>query len=123
MGAFSVEFEIGNRGANSFRPVVGLVDTGSAYTLIPAVVLREIGAEPEEEREFVLADGRHVSYGFGWVDVRLGGQVQPSPVIFGDDGSEPLLGVVTLEIFSLAVDPVNQTLIRVPALLKGTREA
>jgi hypothetical protein len=55
--------------------------------------------------------------------VRLGGQVQPSPVIFGDDGSEPLLGVVTLEIFSLAVDPVNQTLIRVPALLKGTREA
>ena len=50
------------------------------------------------------------------------GAVQSSPlvvgslVVFGDEGSRPLLGVVTLEEFSLGVDPVNGRLTRVRGL-------
>ena len=39
------------------------------------------------------------------------------PVVFAEDGSEPLLGAVTLEIFLLAVDSVRQRLIPVRGLL------
>ena len=39
-------------------------------------------------------------------------------MVFGEAGSEPMLGVVTLEEFLLAVDPVQRRLISVPGLLK-----
>jgi hypothetical protein len=44
-------------------------------------------------------------------------QVLPTIVIFGDPGSEALLGAVTLEEFSLGVDPVEKRLAPVVALL------
>jgi clan AA aspartic protease len=102
MGAFSVEFEIGDREGRRFHRIAALVDTGAACTWIPASILRAVGAQPEEMREFVLADGRSVSCGFGWATIRLSDRVQPTPVISRDDGSEPLLGVVTLESSALA---------------------
>ena len=44
--------------------------------------------------------------------------------VFGEQGSEPILGVVTLEEFRLAVDPVNHQLIYVPGRLgAATAEA
>jgi predicted aspartyl protease len=56
-------------------------------------------------------------YSIAWVRVRIDGRTQPTIVIFGDPGTEPLLGVVTLEEFGLGVDPVNRWLIPVPGLL------
>ncbi len=50
--------------------------------------------------------------------VSIGGQQEPTMVVFGDPGSEPLLRVFTLEGFGLAADPVNRRLIPVPGLLK-----
>ena len=49
--------------------------------------------------------------------VRLDGRDEIVPVVFGDEGAQPLLGVVTLEIFRLAVDLMDQSLTPVPALL------
>ena len=46
------------------------------------------------------------------------GRVQPTIVVFGEPGSEPILGVVTLEEFLLAADPVHRRLISVPGRLK-----
>ena len=37
--------------------------------------------------------------------------------VFGDEGSEPLLGAITLEEMGLGVDPLNQRLIPVTLLL------
>jgi aspartyl protease family protein len=119
MGAFSVEVEIGDAAGRRFEPIEAIVDTGAAYTWVPRDVLARVGLRPTEERLFELADGRQVRYGFAWATIRLQGKVQPTPVVFGDPGSGPLLGVVTLEEFGLGIDPVNQRLIEVPALLKG----
>jgi hypothetical protein len=47
-------------------------------------------------------------------------RVQPTIVVFGTPGSDPILGVVTLEEFRLAADPVNRRLISVPGRLKGS---
>jgi clan AA aspartic protease len=98
-----------------------LVDTGAAYTWIPSDVLGRLGVRPTDNRLFELADGRQMTYGFAFATIRLQGEVQPTPVIFGDEGITPLLGVVTLEEFSLGIDPMKQRLIEVPANLKGVR--
>jgi predicted aspartyl protease len=98
------------------------VDTGSTYTWVARDVLEGLGVEPQQQRAFVRADGREVIYGVGWIDIRLEGQEQPTIVVFAPKGAEPILGVVTLEEFGLAADPVNERLIPVPARAKTAPE-
>jgi len=119
MGHCRVPVQVGRRGSERFAPLDALVDTGATYTWIPRDVLETVGVAPEEERPFVLADGREVRYPVAWAQLRIGAREQPTIVVFGVPGSEPILGVVTLEEFLLAVDPVSHRLISVPGLLKG----
>jgi len=118
MGSFRVPLEIGNLAGASFVPIEALVDTGATYTWVPREILARLGLEPQQQRRFVLADGREVFYGVAWARVRIGQQSEPTMVVFGDPRSEPLLGVFTLEGFGLAADPVNRRLLPVPGLLK-----
>jgi clan AA aspartic protease len=121
MDAFRVEFEIIEASGEASERVEALVDTGATHTWIPRSQLERLGYQSEDDWEFVLADGREVTYGMGWIRIRFDGRVQPTPVIFSDDGSEPLLGVVTLEELRLGVDAVNRRLVPTPGLLKGLR--
>ena len=118
MGSFRVELEIGDPTGDHFATIDALVDTGATYTWVPRNILESLGVRPSEERACVLADGRQMSYPIAWVQIRIDGREQPTIVVFGDPGSEPLLGVFTLEGFGVAADPVNRRLIPVPALLK-----
>ena len=117
MGHFRVSVQVARRGEERFARLDALVDTGSTYTWVPRDVLEDLGVTPEEEWPFVLADSREVRYPVAWINIRLGARVQPTIVVFGERGSEPILGVVTLEEFRLAVDPVNHRLISVPGRL------
>lgn len=119
MGAFRVAIEIGDPQGRRFEPIEALVDTGATYTWVPRSILERLGVQPTEERPFILADGRQLSYGMAWTMVRLNGKAQPTLVVLGEEGTESLLGVVTLEEFGLGVDAVNQRLIPTPGLLKG----
>ncbi len=49
--------------------------------------------------------------------MRLDGRIRPGVCVVGDDGTEPLLGAVTLESFGLAADPVNRRLVSAPLYL------
>lgn len=118
MSHFWVPIQVGPRGGSRSEPLLALVDTGSTYTWIASDVLEALGVEPQLERPFVLADGRVAQYRMGWVQIRLEGSEQPTIVVFAPAGAEPILGVVTLEEFGLAADPVNERLISVPGLAK-----
>lgn len=118
MGDFRVPLEISGLPEGRFEPVVALVDTGATYTWIPRDILDRRGIQPEEDCPFVLADGSEVTYPIATVRARLGGRIRSTLVVFGELASEPLLGVVTLEEFRLAVDPIRKRLFPVPALLK-----
>ena len=118
MGTFRVQVEIADPTGGWFDRVEALVDTGATYTWIPRDLLDRLAVQPEEERRFILANGREVSYPIGWIRVRIDGRSQPTIAVFGDPGSDPLLGAFTLEGFGLAADPVNRRLVPVPALLK-----
>ena len=119
MGTFRVSMQLAGVRGERFEVMEALVDTGASYSWIPRDVLEGLGAQPDEERVFVLADGREVRYPMAWVQVKLGDRIQPTLAVFGDTGTEPILGAFTLEGFGLGVDPVNRRLIPVPGLLKA----
>ena len=119
MGTFEHPIAIANRDGARWVAMDALVDTGATYSWTPRNVLEELGVVPEEEWPFELADGRQVHYPVAWIRVRIGNRVQPTITVFGDAGSQPILGAFTLEAFLLAADPVNHRLISVPALLKA----
>ena len=112
MGSFRVEIEIGDSQGERWETVEALVDTGSSYTWAPAEMLGRLRLRPQFRREFETADGRVIEREMAVAMARWDGQALPTLVVFGDEGSSALLGVVTLEEFGLGVDPVNRRLIR-----------
>ena len=121
MGSFTVTIEFGDPAGSRFEPREALVDTGATYTLAPASLLRDLGVEPSERASFELADGTTTELDLGETRVRIGGQEITTVVVFGPEGTAPLLGAYTLERLRLAVDPVRRQLIPVPGRLMRAR--
>ena len=117
VGTFRYPIDIGPLTGGRFETVESLVDTGATYTWVPRGLLERFGIVPQERQPFILADGRRVEYDMAQERVRLDGRERFTVCIFGDEGTEPLLGVYTLEGFGLGVDPVNRRLIPVPGYL------
>ena len=118
MGTFNVSIQIGDLAGQQFVEVQALVDTGSTYTVLPKELLEQLGINQEGQRSFELGDDRLVEYPIGYARLRLGEDQTIVLVVFGPEGVSPLLGATALEHLSLAVDPIHQKLIPVPALLK-----
>lgn len=110
MSTFQVSLEIGDIAQENFESINAWVDTGASYTLMPRPTLNRLGYFPTFQRRFRLADGSVVELDGYRVYLRINQEIQFTLCIFGDDGSEPLLGATALEEFSLGVDPVNHTL-------------
>ena len=113
MGIFSVEISLGGPQRDRWITVSALVDTGSTFTAAPASAFRALGIEPQLDGDFEFGHGetRQMDIGLAWV--RLNGLETMTQVMFNEEGTEPILGAVTLEQFLLAVDPVEQRLIRI----------
>ena len=93
-----------------------LVDTGATDSLVPSDELDKIGVRKQGTVCYELADGSMKEYSYGIARIQLMGELTAGRVIFGEEGSEPLLGVTVLESLGFMVDPVNRTLKRLPAL-------
>ncbi len=117
MGTFTVEIEVGDRASGRFEPVEALVDTGATYSLIPASLLDSLGIVPAAQMNFILADGQRIERDVGEASLRILGSTFHSPVVFANEDSNVLLGAVTLQIFGLGVDPLNERLVPVDGLL------
>ena len=92
-----------------------LVDTGAIDCLAPRDALLAAGVVPEGKAVYELADGRPVEYEYGFARVSFLGEETVTPIIFGPEEAEPLIGVVALESMGVIVDPINKTLKRVHA--------
>ena len=91
-----------------------LVDTGAIDCLVPRQHLESIGLAPVGERIYSLADGSDVKMDVGVAQIELMGDFTGGAVVFGNEDVEPLLGVTALESLGIEVDPLNQTLHRMP---------
>ena len=96
--------------AGQQRTLQLLVDSGATYTLLPNDVWRAIGLAPKRPLRCTLADGTVVERQVSACYISLPQGDGHTPVILGEAGDEPLLGVVTLEILGLILNPFNRTL-------------
>ena len=118
MPPFHQHVEIGPRDGSRFQMVIAQVDMSSTYTLMPAAVLTMLGVAPEWTQTLERASGERQEHQLAEVRIRLNGQERTAPCVFGEPGSEPVLGAHTLLSFGLAVDAANQRLVAA-TLLQG----
>jgi clan AA aspartic protease len=103
-----VTTDISNPGNKSKKVTLDcLVDTGAIYTMIPRAVLEKIGTKVTGTRRFKLANGRVEEFPVGEAYVEVQKIGATSLVVFGSDESQPLLGVTTLELLGLQVNPIS----------------
>lgn len=115
MGMTHVNVTIRNP-ANLARKWEGefLVDTGAIDSLVPRSHLEAIGIKPQGQRAYELADNSETRMDVALARVELMGEFTGCLVIFGDDDTEPLLGVTALESIGIEIDPRNQRLKKLP---------
>lgn len=109
MGIVHIEGEVS--GPEGKRATVRfLVDSGASYSLLAEKDWQAIGLKPKRTATFTLADGTQIERAISECHLTLPQGEAHTPVILGEGGDEPLLGVVTLEILGLVLNPFNRTL-------------
>ena len=111
MGAFNVTVKVHNPiDASRSDDIELMVDTGSSYTHLPAILLERLGISTPRERNIELGDGTIVKHRVGEAVITYGDESWVCPVAATQQG-RPVLGAITLEILGLSVDPVKGRLI------------
>lgn len=80
------------------------------YSLVPGKILDQLDIEPYKEMNFSLADGTTIKRRVSSAYFEFEGEGGPAPVIYGEEGDEPLLGATTLESLGLVLNPFTRTL-------------
>jgi clan AA aspartic protease len=93
-----------------------LVDTWATDCMAPGDELEKLGIPQKGKMSYELADGTVREFPFGLAQIEFMGETPAGQIIFGERGSEPLLGVTALESVGIMVDPANKTLKRLPAI-------
>ena len=86
------------------------MDSGATYTLLPYRDWQAIGLTPKRSVIVTLADGTQIERKVSECHINFPQGEGHTPVILGEPGDEALLGVVTLEILGLVLNPFNRTL-------------
>ncbi|HKV51047.1 MAG TPA: aspartyl protease family protein [Gemmatimonadaceae bacterium] len=88
-----------------------LVDTGSEYSWLPAVLLHSLGIVPVRADRFETADGRVLDRDVGFAMIHAGGRSTPSLVVFAHHSDTVLLGAIALQGLNVRVDLVRRALV------------
>ncbi len=97
-----------------------LDDTSVFNSLVLRTRIEAIWLEPRGRRAHTLADGRSVALDITGAEIKLEGEVVVGTIVYGEEETEPLLGVTTLESGGFELDPRNEKLKRLPAVLLKT---
>ena len=108
MGYVRVRGIVANPVKRSLRVEVEFVaDTGAIYTVIPRSIAEKLGLEETGRRKFKLASGEVVEYPVSEAYIIIENQEVTSLVVIGSEKASAVLGVITLELLGLQVDPVT----------------
>jgi len=88
-------------------PVEVMVDTGSELSWLPKKELLSIGVKPEEKKRFAMANRQTIERDIGYAILTSEGYSTIDEVVFAEDGDMSLLGVRTIEGFSVMVDNIG----------------
>jgi len=84
-----------------------IVDTGAIYTVIPKSVADRLRLKETGRRKFKIANGDVVEYPVSEAYIIVKGEGVTSVVAIADEKTPLLLGVTTLELLGLKVDPIT----------------
>jgi predicted aspartyl protease len=101
-------------------PIEAIVDTGSELTWLPGELLKKIGITPRRKRMFITAAGDRIERQVGYAILRAESFETNDEVVFAEKGDMILLGVRTLEGFSVMVDNIGHRLVAQASLACGT---
>ncbi|MBW8003509.1 MAG: hypothetical protein FVQ80_16095 [Planctomycetes bacterium] len=87
--------------------IEALVDTGSELSWLPEELLKEIGITPRRKRVFEIVNGQRVEREVGYAILQAEGYETTDEVVFAGKGDLILLGVRTIEGFSVTVDNIG----------------
>lgn len=87
-----------------------LIDSGATYTVVPKNILQDLGIKPERDEIISLADGTIIRRKLGSALFEYKGIKSVAPVLFGEKDDSALLGVITLEVMGLVLDPLKRKL-------------
>lgn len=99
-----------HRKSEKFADIDFLVDSGAVYSLVPGKILDQLDIEPYREMSFSLTDGTTIKRRISSAYFEFEGEGGPAPVVYGEEGDTPLLGVTTLESIGLVLNPFTRTL-------------
>jgi len=87
-----------------------MIQSGAVNRLVPGKILDQLDIEPYKEMTFSLADGSTIKRKVCSAYFEFEGEGGPAPVVYGEEGDEPLLGATTLESLGLMLNPFKRTL-------------
>jgi predicted aspartyl protease len=102
-------------------PIEVLIDTGSELTWLPADVLRSAGIVPIRSSSFQTATGQTISRPVGYAILRAEGFETIDEVVLAEPGDMSLLGVRTLEGFSVTVDSIGHRFVARATIVAARR--
>ena len=111
MGTFRWPVRVSAPDGEQSAEVEAMVDTGAAFSALPAGLLRDLGVEPTRKRRLQLADGRIRDVDTAEARMTVNGESATTVVVFAEDDAPLLLGAHALEGLGLTVDPVKQRLV------------
>ena len=97
-------------------PVEVLVDTGSELSWLPKQLLQEAGITPRGKKRFALANKQIVERDYGYAILTAEGYTTNDEIVLAEDGDMALLGVRTLEGFSVMVDNIGHRFVATATL-------
>ncbi len=106
MGRVWVDAIVGNPERRNTVRVRALVDTGATLTVIPRELAKKLGLRPTGRSVVETGTGRiELERSRIWIELEGRGEIVPVPI--SDSIDKVLIGVATLEVLGLEVDPMT----------------
>jgi predicted aspartyl protease len=96
-------------------PVEVMVDTGSELSWLPRQLLLDAGITPRTKERFETADKHIIERDIGFAILTAEGYTTIDDVVFAEDNDMKLLGVRTIEGFSVMVDNIGHRFVAATA--------
>ena len=108
MSAFPCRVTVSSPDWHDQRDIRATVNIDVAFSMLPGRLLRDLGLTPDRQAPVTLPDGRRDLMDIGDVRLTVEGSSGVTPVVFGPDDAEPLLGRVALSTLNLKADPTTE---------------
>jgi len=101
-------------------PIEVMVDTGSELSWLPKKELLNIGITPRGKKRFAMANKEIIERDFGYAILQAEGYTTNDEIVFAENSDMSLLGVRTIEGFSVMVDNIGHRFVATTSFAVST---